>query len=454
VNTARAGLSLPAGVRRVGQMDDLVAARATMAFSLGFHIIFAAIGMTMPFFMSAAHYLYLKKGDEVYLELTKMWVKGVAILFAVGAVSGTVLSFELGLLWPGFMQHAGAIIGMPFSWEGTAFFLEAVAIGLFLYGRKRMNRWVHWWTGMAVGISGFASGIFVVAANSWMNTPAGFDWVDGAAVNIDPVAAMFNQAWLHEAIHMQLGALQAVGFAVGGIHAILYLRGRAPDLNLKAVKIALTFGAAAAIVQPFAGHFAGQRVAELQPAKLAALEGHFETGTRAPLYIGGIPDVETRTMKWGIPLPGLLSFVAHDDFNAEVIGLDQFPEEDWPPVVIVHVAFQIMVAIGTVMAATGVLFFWFWKKGGFPRWFLWVLGASMPLGMIAIEAGWVVTEVGRQPWIVYGIMRTKDAVTPVPGMVYHFYLFVALYVSLAAATVWLMGRQIMMVQTRLSGGAK
>jgi cytochrome bd ubiquinol oxidase subunit I len=454
VNTARAGLSLPAGVRRVGQMDDLVAARATMAFSLGFHIIFAAIGMTMPFFMSAAHYLYLKKGEEVYLELTKMWVKGVAILFAVGAVSGTVLSFELGLLWPGFMQHAGAIIGMPFSWEGTAFFLEAVAIGLFLYGRKRMNRWVHWWTGVAVGVSGFASGIFVVAANSWMNTPAGFDWVDGAAVNIDPVAAMFNRAWLHEAIHMQLGALQAVGFAVGGIHAILYLRGRAPDLNMKAVKIALTFGAAAAIVQPFAGHFAGQRVAELQPAKLAAMEGHFETGTRAPLYLGGIPDVETRTMKWGIPLPGLLSFVAHDDFNAEVTGLDQYPEEDWPPVVIVHVAFQIMVAIGTVMAATGVLFFWFWKKGGFPRWFLWVLGASMPLGMIAIEAGWVVTEVGRQPWIVYGIMRTKDAVTPVPGMVYHFYLFVALYVSLAAATVWLMGRQIMMVQTRLSGGAK
>ena len=154
-----------------------------MAFSLGFHIIFAAIGMTMPFFMSAAHWLYLKKGDEVYLELTKMWVKGVAILFAVGAVSGTVLSFELGLLWPGFMQHAGPIIGMPFSWEGTAFFIEAVAIGLFLYGRKRMNRWVHWWTGMAVGISGFASGIFVVAANSWMNTPAGFDWVDGKAVN-------------------------------------------------------------------------------------------------------------------------------------------------------------------------------------------------------------------------------------------------------------------------------
>lgn len=425
-----------------------------MAFSLGFHIIFAAIGMTMPFFMSAAHYLYLKRGDEVYLELTKMWVKGVAILFAVGAVSGTVLSFELGLLWPGFMRHAGPIIGMPFSWEGTAFFIEAVAIGLFLYGRKRMKPWVHWWTGLAVGISGFASGIFVVAANGWMNTPAGFDWVDGAAVNIDPVAAMFNRAWLHETIHMQLAALQAVGFAVGGIHAVLYLKGRARDMNLKAVKIALTFGATAAILQPFAGHFAGQRVAELQPAKLAAMEGHFETGRRAPLYIGGIPDVETRTMKWGIPLPGLLSFVAHDDFNAEVTGLDKFPREDWPPVVIVHVAFQVMVGIGTVMAATGVLFFWFWRKGDFPRWFLRVLGASVPLGMIAIEAGWVVTEVGRQPWIVYGLVHTKDAVTPVPGMVYHFYLFVVLYLALAAATVWLLWRQIQAVQTKFAGGAK
>ena len=435
-------------------MNDLIAARATMGFSLGFHIIFAAIGMTMPFFMSAAHYLYLKRGEEVYLELTKMWVKGVAILFAVGAVSGTVLSFELGLLWPGFMRHAGPIIGMPFSWEGTAFFIEAVAIGLFLYGRKRMKPWVHWWTGVAVGVSGFASGIFVVAANSWMNTPAGFDWVNGAAVNIDPVAAMWNRAWLHESLHMQLGALQAVGFAVGGIHAVLYLRGRAPDLNLKALKIALAFGAAAAILQPFAGHFAGQRVAELQPAKLAAMEGHFETGRRAPLYIGGIPDVETRTMKGGIPLPGLLSFVAHDDFDAEVTGLDKFPREDWPPVVIVHVAFQVMVGIGSVMAAVGALFFWFWRKGVFPRWFLWVLGASMPLGMLAIEAGWVVTEVGRQPWIVYGIVRTRDALTPVPGMVYHFYLFLVLYLALAAATVWLMGRQIMKVQTRLSGGAQ
>lgn len=432
-------------------MNDLIAARSTMALSLGFHIVFAAIGMTMPFFMSAAHYFYLKQRDPVYLDLTKMWMKGVAILFAVGAVSGTVLSFELGLLWPGFMKHAGAIIGMPFSWEGTAFFLEAIAIGLFLYGWNRMRPWLHWATGLIVGVSGFVSGIFVVAANGWMNAPAGFTWAGGVASDIDPVRAMFNRAWLHQSIHMQLAALQAVGFAVGGIHAWLYLRGRARDLNLKALRIGMVFGAAASLAQPLAGHFAGQRVAELQPAKLAAMEGHFVTGPRAPLYIGGIPDVEQREMKWGIPLPGLLSFVAHDDFNADVTGLDKFPRDQWPPVVIVHVAFQIMVGIGSLMAIVGLGYFWLRRRDLFPRWFMWTLVAIAPLGVLAIEAGWVVTEVGRQPWIIYGLVRTADAVTPVPGMTYHFGLFLALYLGLAAATAWLLFRQIRMAEKKHGG---
>ncbi|HEX9781257.1 MAG TPA: cytochrome ubiquinol oxidase subunit I [Opitutaceae bacterium] len=432
-------------------MNDLDAARATMAFSLGFHIIFAAIGMTMPFFMSAAHYQYLKRRDPACLELTRMWMKGVAILFAVGAVSGTVLSFELGLLWPRFMEHAGPIIGMPFSWEGTAFFLEAVAIGLFLYGWERMHPWVHWATGLAVGITGFLSGIFVVAANSWMNAPSGFEWVNGAAHNVDPVAAMFNRGWVHQSLHMQLAALQAVGFAVGGIHAWLYLRGKAPGLNIRALRIAMAFGAAASIAQPFAGHFAGQRVAELQPAKLAAMEAHFETSPRAPLYIGGIPDVETGTVSWGIALPGLLSFLATNDFDAEVAGLDQFPREEWPPVVIVHVAFQVMIAIGTALAALGLLYLWcLWRKQ-FPRWYLWLLVPATPAGMIAIEAGWTVTETGRQPWIIYGIMRTADAVTPVPGMIYRFGLFLVLYLGLAAATVWLLRRQIQVAQRNFGG---
>jgi cytochrome d ubiquinol oxidase subunit I len=432
-------------------MDDLVAARATMGFSLGFHIVFAAIGMTMPFLMSAAHYLYLKQRDPVYLELTKMWMKGVAILFAVGAVSGTVLSFELGLLWPGFMQHAGAIIGMPFSWEGTAFFLEAIAIGLFLYGWNRLSPWLHWATGLVVGVSGFLSGIFVVAANAWMNSPAGFDWVNGAPTNISPVAAMFNRAWLHQSIHMQLAALSAVGCAVGGIHALLYLRGRAPDVHLKALRIAMMIGASASIAQPFAGHFAGERVAKLQPAKLAAIEGHFETSRRAPLTIGGLPDADTKTMKWGVPIPGLLSLLAHRDINSEVIGLDRFPRENWPPVLIVHVAFQIMVAIGTLLALLGMTYFWCRRRNAFPRWLLWAIVLCAPLGTVAMEAGWIVTEVGRQPWIIYGLVRTRDAVTPVPGMIYHFYLFFLLYLGLAATTAWLIWRQIRAVQRKFGG---
>lgn len=429
-------------------MTDLIAARSIMAFSLGFHIIFAAIGMTMPFFMAAAHYLYLKKKEPEYLELTKLWMKGVAILFAIGAVSGTVLSFELGLLWPGFMKYAGPIIGMPFSWEGTAFFLEAVAIGLFLYGWDRMSPWVHWTTGLMVGVTGFASGIFIVAANSWMNNPTGFDWVNGEALNIAPVKAMFNRGWLHQSMHMQVAALQSVGLAVAGLHAYLILRKKSVSLNYKAMKIAMAFAAVTSILQPLIGHFAAQQVAVFQPAKLAAMEGHFKTETQAPLYIGGFPDEETQTMKWGIPIPGALSFLAFNDFNAEVVGLDKYPKEEWPPVAITHISFQIMVGIGSFLALLGFLYFWFLKKNNFPSWFLKILVLSIPLGFIALEAGWVVTEVGRQPWIIYGFLKTKDAVTPVPGMQYHFYLFLVLYLFLAAVTVWLFKRQLQAAQKK------
>jgi cytochrome d ubiquinol oxidase subunit I len=427
-------------------MDNLLAARSSMAFSLGFHIIFSCIGMTMPFLMTIAYYRYLKTKKIEYLELTKMWMKGVAILFAVGAVSGTVLSFELGLLWPGFMKYAGPIIGMPFSWEGTAFFLEAVAIGLFLYGWNRMNPWVHWCTGLVVGISGFISGIFVVAANSWMNTPQGFDWVDGVATNIDPIHAMFNPAWLHQSLHMQVAALEAVGFAVAGIHAFLYLKGQSRQLNLAAIKISMSIGALAAISQPLIGHYSAHEVARLQPAKLAAMESHFNTSSSAPIYIGGIPDQETLTVKWGIKIPGALSFLAFNSFTAEVKGLDQFPKEEWPPVLITHVAFQIMVGIGMLLAFIGLLYFYFLRKNKWPNYFLWILVISIPLGFVAVETGWIVTEVGRQPWIIYHFLKTSEALTPMPGMVYHFALFLSIYVLLGFVTIWLLYRQVIAVQ--------
>ena len=248
-------------------MDNFLAARLQMTVSFVFHIVFACIGMTMPWLMFIAELKWIKTGKQVYLDLAKAWSRGVAIFFALGAVSGTVLSFELGLLWPKFMEHAGAIIGMPFSWEGTAFFMEAIALGFFLYGWKRVNRWVHLISGLVVGIAGVVSGIFVVAANAWMNSPAGFDWVNGHAVNIDPVKAMFNRAWFQQALHLTIAAFASTSFAVAGIRALMQLRHKGYEFHIKAVKIALSIGVVAAMLQPISGDISAKNVAKLQPVK-------------------------------------------------------------------------------------------------------------------------------------------------------------------------------------------
>ncbi|TCD25140.1 cytochrome ubiquinol oxidase subunit I [Pedobacter psychrodurus] len=429
-------------------MDDFIAARSQMALSLGFHIIFSCIGMVMPFFMAVSHYKWLKTNDEVYKNLTKAWSKGVAIFFATGAVSGTMLSFELGLLWPKFMDHAGPIFGMPFSLEGTAFFIEAIALGFFLYGWNKLNKWFHWFTGMVVGVSGLASGILVVAANAWMNSPAGFDFVNGQYLNIDPIQAMFNKAWFSQALHMCLAAFTATGFAVAGVHALMILRDRNKEFHLKAFKIAAIFACIGALLQPLSGDISAKDVAKRQPAKLAAMEALYKTEKPAPLLIGGIVNEKDKTVKGAIEIPGALSFLAHGDFKAEVKGLDQIPENEHPPVAITHYAFQIMVGIGTLLLLVSLTYFFIlFKKKPLTekRWLLKLFVFAIPLGYIALEAGWVVTEVGRQPWIIYGIMRTKDAVTPMPGIAYSFYIFSAIYVSLSIIVTFLLYRQIKMV---------
>lgn len=428
-------------------MDDFIAARSQMALSLGFHIIYACIGMVMPFFMAVAHYTWLKTNNIVYRNITKAWSKGVAIFFATGAVSGTVLSFELGLLWPGFMKHAGPIFGMPFSLEGTAFFIEAIALGFFLYGWDKLNKWFHWFTGIVVGVSGLASGILVVSANAWMNSPAGFDFIQGEYVNIDPIKAMFNEAWFSQALHMTLAAFAATGFAVAGVHALMILRKKNVVFHQKAFRIAIAFGAVAALLQPISGDISAKDVTKRQPAKLAAMEALFKTEKSAPLIIGGIPDEETQTVKYKIELPGMLSFLAHGDFTHEVTGLDQIPKENHPPVMITHFAFQIMVGIGSFLVLAALLYFISLKKKSWynQSWFLKLFVAAIPLGFIAVEAGWVVTEVGRQPWIIYNVMRTADAVTPMPGIAYSFYMFTVVYVSLTTAVIFLLRRQIQMV---------
>ena len=429
-------------------MDDFIAARSQMALSLGFHIIFSCIGMVMPFFMAVSHLYWIRTGRPVYLNITKAWSKGVAIFFATGAVSGTVLSFELGLLWPGFMKHAGPIFGMPFSLEGTAFFIEAIALGFYLYGWNRFNRWFHWITGVIVGVSGLASGILVVAANAWMNSPSGFDFVNGEYLNIDPIAAMFNDAWFQQALHMCLAAFVATGFAVAGVHALMILKKKNVLFHAKAFRIAAIFGTVAAVFQPLSGDISARHVAKHQPAKLAAMESHFETSASAPLIIGGIPDVENKKVDYAVEIPGFLSFLAFHDFNAEVKGLNDIPEENHPPVAITHFAFQVMVGLGILLVLISLLYFIaLMKKKSWleKRWLLKLFVVSIPLGYIAIEAGWTVTEVGRQPWIIQGVMRTKDAVTPMPGIVYSFYIFTAVYLSLAFIVTFLLYRQIKMV---------
>src|SRR6195256_2505782 len=274
-------------------MNDLLAARSQMAMSLAFHIVFAAVGIAMPLLMVISEWLWLRRRDEVYLTLAKRWAKGTTILFAIGAVSGTVLSFELGLLWPKFMQYAGAIIGMPFSLEGFAFFTEAIFLGIYLYGWNRVSPVLHWLAGIVVAVSGVLSAVFVVLANSWMNAPTGFDVVNGQPVNIDPIAAMLNPASLHETIHMVLAAYVATAFLAAGIHAFFLLRDPQNVFHRASCSIALLVACVSIPLQMVSGDFAAEEVAKLQPTKLAAMEAHYQTSKGAPLVVGGVPDDAT-----------------------------------------------------------------------------------------------------------------------------------------------------------------
>jgi len=426
-------------------MTDLLFARSQMAVSLGFHIIFAVVGMGLPVLMAIAEWRWLRTGDPVYLELAKRWAKGTAILFAVGAASGTVLSFELGLLWPHFMEWAGGIIGMPFSLEGFAFFTEAIFLGIYLYGWDRVPARMHWVAGVIVALSGLFSGIFVVTANAWMNAPAGFDLVAGRPVNIDVVAAMLNPASGQQVLHMVLAAYVAIGFGVASVHAFFLLRDRASTFHRRALGIALSIGAISVPLQILSGDALAKLTARIQPAKFAAMEAHYETAANAPILLGGIADDEAMDTRYGIEIPSLLSILAHGDSDAEVIGLDAFPRDEWPNVQIVHWAFDVMVACGFTLLGISLWSFGAWLRNGRhlpdrPA-LLRALVFAGPLGFIAIEAGWVVTEVGRQPWIIYGILRTEEAVTPVPGLVVPFVTFTLLYILLAVIVVALMRRQ-------------
>ncbi|MBX9878715.1 MAG: cytochrome ubiquinol oxidase subunit I [Candidatus Obscuribacterales bacterium] len=426
-------------------MEDLIFARMQMGVSLVFHIVFACIGVAMPLLMVIAEWLWLKTGDDVYLDLAKRWAKGTAILFAVGAVSGTVISFELGLLWPKFMEFAGAVIGMPFALEGFAFFTEAIFLGIYLYGWEKVSKVQHLLAGVVVALSGAASATFVVIANAWMNTPAGFRLENGKPVDIDPVAAMFTPAALPQILHMDIAAYAATGFLVAGIHAFMLLKDKTNRFHRAAFAIALSIGVVMGILEPLSGDFLAKTVAHFQPVKLAAFEAHFQTEAGAPLQIGGIPDLEARENKYAISIPYLLSILAFSDPKAVVKGLNDYPRDLWPNIYIIRNAFQIMLGCGMVMMLVSLwAAFIYWRKRVLPdsTTFLKTMVFSAPLGFLAVECGWLVTEVGRQPWVIQSVLKTADVVTPMPGLIVPFAFFSLLYVFLFVIVVWLIRRQV------------
>ncbi|ADU50851.1 cytochrome bd quinol oxidase subunit 1 apoprotein [Thermaerobacter marianensis DSM 12885] len=429
-------------------MDSLLAARLQMAISLGFHMIFASLAVGMPLLMLIAEGLYLRRRDPRYLELARTWAKVTAITFAIGAVSGTALSFELGLLWPAFMELAGPATGAAFTLEGFAFFTEAIFLGLYLYGWNRLSPRAHWLTGIPVAISSAASSVLVVAANAWMQNPVGVETLLKEPHRFDPVAALFgNPAWPVMAVHSTLACYAATAFMVAAVYAWAALRGHRDPMRRSALRIALAVGTVAALLMPITGDASAKFVARNQPVKLAAMEAQFGTEAGAPLRIGGLPDPETRQVPFAVEIPGMLSWLAYGDTRAVVQGLDRVPRDLWPNVPVTHIAFQVMVIAGVLMVLVSAWYWWaVWRRRGTGQNVLddgrlmRALVAAGPLGIVALEAGWIVTEVGRQPWIIRGVMRTAETVTPAPGVVTTLVAFTLLYVLLSITLVWLLRR--------------
>lgn len=427
-------------------MDTLLAARWQMTLSLMFHMIFAAIGIGLPLLMVVVEWRYLRTRQAHYMELAKKWAKATGLLFAVGAVSGTALSFELGLLWPKYMETMGAAVGHIFGLEGFAFFIEAIFLGIYLYAWGKINPWAHWFAGVMIAISGAMSGILVLGVNTWMQIPVGFTLDEAGRVLVsDPIAIYKNYGWFLMALHSTLSCYLAVAFAVAGIYAWGWMKGQRDAYHLSAIRVAMVVGLVAAIAQPISGDLMAKFTYRTQPTKFAAMEGQYKTEAYAPLRIGGWPDDQAGATHYAIEIPGGLSFLAATDPSAVVMGLEEVAPEDRPPVGLTHAAFQVMVGIGTLLMAASVAFWVMGRKrhGSLAlRWMAPLLVLCAPLGYVALEAGWIVTEVGRQPWIIqpnpeigYPGMRTADAVTPAGGVPQLFYGFSLLYVVLGVMVI-------------------
>jgi len=418
--------------------SNLLAARELMAFTLAFHIVLASLGVALPAMILTANWLGLKRGDEDAMRLARRWSKAMAVTFAVGAVTGTVLSFEFGLLWPNFMARFGDAFGIAFAVEGIFFFTEAIFLAIYIYGWKRLSGWAHWWSGVPMVITGIGGAFAVVTANSWMNQPQGFLLGPaGKVVETEPLKVLFNPAWHYEVPHMILAAYMVVGFLVASIYAVGMLRGRRDRLHRLGLLMPLTIACVVTPIQLFVGDTAAREVADNQPAKFAGMECVQETGTHQTEYVGGI--CTSDGVKASIPIPDLDSLLVGFSTDTKVTGLNDIPADERPPAnTLLHLAFDGMVGIGSALLLLGIWFgFVWWRRREIPRtpWFLRAVAVSGVGAILALWMGWIVTEVGRQPWIVQGYMRTSEAVTEAKGIWFAFVLVVLLYVGLGTAAV-------------------
>jgi cytochrome d ubiquinol oxidase subunit I len=417
-------------------------ARQMQALSFAVHIPLVCFGIAFPAMVLFVEWVYHRTCDEVYLTLARRWTRVMVALFAVGVITGTILSFEMGLLWPNFTATFGGVFGLGFAIEGFSFFLEAIFIGIYVYGWDRLSRRLHMLSGVPIVIAGFTGSLMVISVNAWMQHPGGFSLVNGHAVHVDPWKALFANWFLwHELVHMYVAGYVVTGFVVAAAYAFGFLRGRRGRYERTALAVPLTIAALAAPTQVLVGDWAARAVAQGQPTKLAALEGVGHTERGVPVHIlGWYTDGQ---VKYGIAIPRLLSFLAHHSFNARVQGLDAVPALDRPPINVVRFAFQTMVGIGTLMALLGIVYLVIRirrKRLPNSRWFYWAVVVAGPASVVALIAGWVTTEVGRQPWVVYRVMRTSQAVTGAGGIPVGYAVLVLVYVAVAAAVIWILRR--------------
>jgi cytochrome d ubiquinol oxidase subunit I len=424
------------------QQDYLLQARQMQALSFAVHIPLVCFGIAFPALVLFAEWMYLRSGDELYRTLARRWSRVMVALFAVGVVTGTILSFEMGLLWPNFTATFGSVFGLGFAIEGFSFFMEAIFIGIYVYGWNRLSPRAHFASGIPIAIAGFTGSLMVISVNGWMNHPSGFRLREGKAVDVHPLEALLaNSYFWHELIHMYVAAYIVTGFVLASFYAVARLRGRWGRYERTALAIPLAVAALAAPVQVLVGDWNGRVVARAQPTKLAALEGLGTTTEGAPIHLlGWYSDGQ---VEYGIRIPKLLSLLAKHDPNATVRGLDAVPKDQRPPVNVVRLAFQTMVGIGTLLALLGIAYLAVRvrrKRLPDAPWFYRALVAAGPLSLVALIAGWVTTEVGRQPWVVYRVMRTSQAVTGAGGIPVGYGALALVYLGLALAVAWVLVR--------------